>query len=64
LHELSKHHIQGGIALEAYYPELKNCLLLCATETKTQEDIHLLARTLQDILNGAAFTGGKMACQA
>jgi glycine dehydrogenase subunit 1 len=64
LHELAKHHIQGGIALETYYPELKNCLLLCTTETKTKEDIQLLARTLQDILNGAAFTGGKMACQA
>jgi len=64
LHELSKKHIQGGLALEEYYPELKDCLLLCATETKTDDDIKLLANMLNEILNRTAFGGGKIACQA
>ncbi len=36
---LSAQGIVGGVALEEYYPELGNCLLVCATETKTQADI-------------------------
>lgn len=50
LHELAKHHIQGGYALDTTYPELKNCLLVCATETKTTEDIKKFASCLQQVL--------------
>lgn len=46
LHALAKRGIQGGYALEQTYPELKNCLLICTTETKTAADIKLLAERL------------------
>lgn len=49
LHALAKRGIQGGYALEQTYPELKNCLLICVTETKTSEDIKLLAKNLSEI---------------
>jgi glycine dehydrogenase subunit 1 len=50
LRELAKHHIQGGYALKETYPELGDCLLVCATETKTAEDITLFAEKLGSIL--------------
>jgi glycine dehydrogenase subunit 1 len=46
LHELVKKKIQGGLALEKYYPELKNCILICATETKSDEDLDLFVKQL------------------
>src|SRR3990167_3976685 len=39
LHELAALGIQAGYALQGTYPELANCLLLCATETKTAEEL-------------------------
>lgn len=59
LHELAKQHIQGGYALKQHYPELGDCFLICATETKTAEDIKLLAHCLREIL-----LGRKLACLA
>lgn len=59
LHEMAKRKIQAGFALENDYPELKNCLLLCATETKTNADIKLLAKHFRDVLEGR-----KLACPA
>lgn len=44
--ELLQKKIIGGLDLEPYYPELKNCMLVCVTETRTQEDIHHLVTTL------------------
>ena len=40
----------GGYALENAYPELKNCLLVCATETKTIDDIQAFAAEFQQAL--------------
>ena len=40
---LESKKILPGLLLEPYFPELKNCLLVCATETKTDEDIENLA---------------------
>lgn len=38
-----QHRVLPGLELSVYYPELKNCLLICATETKQDEDLeHLL----------------------
>lgn len=59
LEELALRGIQGGFALKEMYPELKDCLLLCATETKTAEDINLFAQHLRDALEGR-----KLACLA
>lgn len=48
--ELAKAKIQGGFSLRKFYPELGDCLLVCATETKTAEDIELLTTKLTDAL--------------
>lgn len=50
LAQLNDFGIQGGYSLKSEYPELGECLLVCATETKTQQDLErfqqLLARCL------------------
>ena len=56
LKALAQKRIQAGIVLHAYYPELKNCLLLCATETKTPEDIEQFASELKVALAGQEAT--------
>ena len=38
-----------GINLADEYPELENCLLMCATETKTEQDITTFTELLQQI---------------
>lgn len=59
LNELAKHNIQAGLALKQYYPELGECVLICATETKTAQDIKLLAQCFRDVMMGR-----KLACLA
>ena len=39
----------GGYPLEQHYPELKNCLLVCATELNSQKDMEQLADKLGEI---------------
>jgi glycine dehydrogenase subunit 1 len=56
LRELAKSRIQGGYSLKSAYPELGECLLLCATETKTPEDIQLFAQQLSDMVEGSKRT--------
>lgn len=51
LQRLAKTRIQGGVALKSYYPELGNSLLVCVTETKTQDDIEKLANKMHEILS-------------
>ncbi|MDH5444129.1 MAG: aminomethyl-transferring glycine dehydrogenase subunit GcvPA [Gammaproteobacteria bacterium] len=46
---LTAQGIVGGIMLEDDYPELKNCLLVCATETKTEADLITFVDKLQQI---------------
>jgi glycine dehydrogenase subunit 1 len=50
LKALLAHDIAGGIDLGQYYPELSHSLLVCATETKTQEDLTHYANVLEKIL--------------
>jgi glycine dehydrogenase subunit 1 len=59
LHELAQRHIQAGYALGDTYAELSDCILICATETKTTADIQLLAQHFRDVLEGR-----KLACMA
>ncbi len=59
IRELAACHIQAGYSLKPHYPELGECLLICATETKTSEDIKLLAHHLRE-----AMLGRKLACLA
>ncbi len=46
---LSAQGIVGGVMLEEDYPELKNCLLICTTETKTETDLNTYVDNLQRI---------------
>lgn len=49
MRELSAQGIVGGVSLAEYYPELGNCLLICATETKTPQDIELFVENITQI---------------
>ncbi len=46
LKSLAEKGIVGGYDLSERYPELKNCLLICATETKTAADLQRYAKAL------------------
>jgi len=46
---LAKRGILGGLDLSEHFPELGNALLVCATETKTDDDIARYARTLAEL---------------
>jgi len=50
LDQLKAQGILGGVLLEPYYPELKDTLLICATETKTTEDLDKYVAALRQIL--------------
>ncbi len=39
LMSMKKNHIQPGLILDVHYPELKNSLLVCVTDTKTLQDL-------------------------
>ena len=49
---LAEHGIIGGLSLGRYYPELGNCLLVCATEKRTTADIVHFGQILQRVLHG------------
>jgi len=48
LHALAEQGIQGGYSLTNDYPELGDCLLVCATETKTEEDLNHYKKSLEN----------------
>ncbi len=52
LETLAQKGIYGGYALETQYPELQNCISVCATETKTVADLGAYASALADVLEG------------
>ena len=54
LEALAAEGIVGGYDLGRDYPELGHALLVCATETRTREDIDVYAATLGRILGQAA----------
>ncbi len=47
---LASRGIIGGFDLSRRYPELGNALLVCATETRTDEDIATYAKSLAEVL--------------
>lgn len=51
LEQLSDAGITGGFAPAAFYPQLPNTLLVCATEMRTTEDIASYAKALAAILS-------------
>ncbi len=50
LHALEAQGILGGFDLKPVYPELGDCLLVCATETKTEADLSRFAEQLTRIM--------------
>jgi len=54
LEALATHNIFGGYDLSVDYPELGSALLICATETKTEEDLQAYATKLAEIMSTAA----------
>jgi glycine dehydrogenase subunit 1 len=50
LEALVRRNVIGGYDLSRHYPELGNALLVCATETRTHEDIQTYAQALTEIL--------------
>jgi len=46
---LKQDQIIGGYRLEQYYPELKDCLLICVTELSSQEEMDRLANNLKEM---------------
>lgn len=57
LAEMARARIQAGYPLKQHYPELGESLLLCATETKTDEDIAYLGEHFRAVMKGE-----KVAC--
>ena len=47
---LEKENIDIGLPLKTLFPEMGNALLVCATETKTEEDIDRLAKAVKENL--------------
>lgn len=54
LDALSRHGVLGGYDLSRDYPELGNALLVCATETRTAEDIAFYAGLAGELFEAAA----------
>jgi glycine cleavage system P protein (glycine dehydrogenase) subunit 1 len=50
LEALAQRGIVGGYDLSRQYPELGNALLVCATETRTDEDIAAYASALAEVM--------------
>jgi glycine dehydrogenase subunit 1 len=51
LQALAEQNVLGGYHVVREYPELENCLLVCATETKEEADIEAFATQLASILS-------------
>jgi glycine dehydrogenase subunit 1 len=54
LEALAARGIVGGVDISRDYPSLGNALLVCATETRTPDDIATYARALADVMQNAA----------
>lgn len=46
-----QHHVLGGFNLSNDYAELGNAILVCATETRTEQEIEQFANVLDKVLN-------------
>ena len=49
---LLKHKIIGGLPLGVYYPDLRDAMLVCVTETKTKEDIDYFVAAVAEETRG------------
>jgi len=51
LRAMAVQNVLAGYSLEEYFPELQNCILVCATEKRTEEDIDRYVQHLERILS-------------
>jgi glycine dehydrogenase subunit 1 len=56
LEALAQRGIIGGLDLARHYPELGHALLVCATETRTREDVQSYANALARVMEAASIT--------
>lgn len=61
LNEMGDAGIAAGFDLARDYPALAGCMLVCATETRTEEDIQRYARELARIVQAAGQSQGARA---
>jgi len=54
LDAMAERGVLGGYNLSAAYPELGNALLICATETKLDEDLEAYRDAMSDVMSVAA----------
>jgi glycine dehydrogenase subunit 1 len=54
LRAMAAQNVLAGLALEPHYPELRGCILVCATERRSPEDVALYLQHLERILNKLA----------
>jgi glycine cleavage system P protein (glycine dehydrogenase) subunit 1 len=57
LRPLYAHNLQPGYELAEDYPELADCLLVCATETKTPEDLDLYQDHMARVIDKQTTAG-------
>ena len=50
LNSMTEQGVTGGFDLQPYYPQLGNAILVCATETKTGEDLQRYVAALRHVL--------------
>jgi glycine dehydrogenase subunit 1 len=54
LQKMSEQGFAAGFALEKEYPQLKDCIVVCLTETKTEQDIKAYIATMQTLIERAS----------
>jgi glycine dehydrogenase subunit 1 len=57
--ELLTHRILGGVPLRRFYPELEDCMLVCATEMNKREHMDIFKQVAQSIVEPALVNGSK-----
>jgi glycine dehydrogenase subunit 1 len=55
--ELLKHKIVGGLALGRFYPELRDCTLVCATEMTKREHMDLFQKVARSVAEPVLVNG-------
>jgi glycine dehydrogenase subunit 1 len=55
---LLRENIIGGLPLKRFYPELENCMLVCATEMMRRETMDTFKRVAQQVAEPALAQGG------
>ncbi len=60
LRPLYTHNLQPGYMLADDYPELADCLLVCATETKTEEDLDVFRDHMARVIDTQTTAGSSV----